>query len=440
MVVVLTDVPRVHNNVGVSGKKDGQANGTLSVTLTRNQMLHFSAQDYEDFIADIMAQRQLTPHEEEIVRKQRRLVRNRESAQASRTRKRQRIEELEDQVRAITREKEAVISELNQAKGANLALQRTTEHLQNLVSRTPILAGLAAAQGPLLSEHNPDTPNAAASSTSSSSSSSPRPNFDDDDDDDDDDDTTTTTTNMHTSDTLAAAAVDSMQLVAVKKEKLLEHDSDDTASDSPRRSTQSVGVMMLLVLLACGLFLNAHQPDANGSPSHSSSMPRLAPLLLHGAPSHLDDATWSSSSSSSYTSTTSTRSASSLGKRSHATMTSTDQAPAQNSTTASVSSPSEPYTTTTTTTTAVVPRRPANLVPTLVEQPEATPSFAAANANTNVLQATIDAAMRQQAAQVGAPLIALLIPPQMLSAALFNASQAGYQLLLPRDLPRAQGF
>jgi hypothetical protein len=31
------------------------------------------------------------------------------------------------------------------------------------------------------------------------------------------------------------------------------------------------------------------------------------------------------------------------------------------------------------------------------------------------------------------PLIALLIPPNMLSAALLNASQAGYQLLVPRD-------
>jgi HAMP domain-containing protein len=179
-------------------------------------MLNITANELEDLIQTVTSKRALTEAEEEIVRKQRRLVRNRESAQASRTRKKKRIEELEQQVREITQEKEQALRDLHQTLGENAQLQKTTRFLQELVDRNPVFK-------PTLVETEPDGVTATTTTTCTSSSSP-----------------LSSTTNSSSVPTRRSTRT-------IKQEKKVPVDSSPAAANNHRRS-QNLGVVMLVCL------------------------------------------------------------------------------------------------------------------------------------------------------------------------------------------------
>jgi len=73
--------------------------------ITREQLLNLSSQELDDYVVDIQKNRNLTPEEEKQLKKQRRLIKNRESAQLSRLRKKMYVEELEKKIKDLEDDK-----------------------------------------------------------------------------------------------------------------------------------------------------------------------------------------------------------------------------------------------------------------------------------------------------------------------------------------------
>eukprot|EP01124_Arcella_intermedia_P002632 TRINITY_DN11434_c0_g2_i1.p1 TRINITY_DN11434_c0_g2~~TRINITY_DN11434_c0_g2_i1.p1 ORF type:complete len:425 (-),score=66.09 TRINITY_DN11434_c0_g2_i1:57-1280(-) len=72
--------------------------------LTREDLLKFSSTQYEDFVKDVSLKRSLTTDERREVKRQRRLIKNREYAQTSRNKKKEQVGNMESQLEALAKE------------------------------------------------------------------------------------------------------------------------------------------------------------------------------------------------------------------------------------------------------------------------------------------------------------------------------------------------
>ena len=93
------------------------------VVLSREQLLHITSLELEDFAKRLSIVKELSHAEEKELKRQRRLVKNRESAQASRERKKQTLEELEAQMRLLNQENNLLQSKVNELQSENRSLR-----------------------------------------------------------------------------------------------------------------------------------------------------------------------------------------------------------------------------------------------------------------------------------------------------------------------------
>jgi len=84
----------------------------------------------------------LSNDEQKELKWQKRLVKNRESAQASRSRKKSKIDELEGVINDMTKEKNSYNDQVNQLEASNISLKEEVVHLHNLIKQSPALSNL----------------------------------------------------------------------------------------------------------------------------------------------------------------------------------------------------------------------------------------------------------------------------------------------------------
>jgi len=82
---------------------DGQSE-IMKITLSRDELLSYTSKQFEEYVQKLEHNKSLSGEEKKELKRQRRLIKNRESAQASRQRKKNYIEELEKKVSDLTNE------------------------------------------------------------------------------------------------------------------------------------------------------------------------------------------------------------------------------------------------------------------------------------------------------------------------------------------------
>jgi len=108
------------------------------ISFTRDELLNLTSEEYEDHVRLVSSLRNLTASEKNAIKRQRRLVKNRESAQASRQRKKDYVGDLEkkvdDLMEGIGKLKEIYSS----VRTENNHLKNEVEFLTKLVNRIQV--------------------------------------------------------------------------------------------------------------------------------------------------------------------------------------------------------------------------------------------------------------------------------------------------------------
>jgi len=101
-----------------------------------------TSKDIENYTKKITSTRSLTGDEQKELKWQKRLVKNRESAQASRSRKKSKIDELEGVINQMNKEQQTYNAEITQLEASNKSLKEEVVHLHNLIKQSPALSNL----------------------------------------------------------------------------------------------------------------------------------------------------------------------------------------------------------------------------------------------------------------------------------------------------------
>jgi len=115
-------------NIPIPDPEEGQM-------LSREHLLALSSQTFEDYIRKLQSIRDITTEEKKEIKRQRRLIKNRESAQASRQRKKSYLDKLEQKVAAISSVNAQLREQLNAMQTANRTLNNENKSLKDQVAR-----------------------------------------------------------------------------------------------------------------------------------------------------------------------------------------------------------------------------------------------------------------------------------------------------------------
>jgi len=115
-----------------------------TLELSRDELLNMTSDALEEHAKRLASQRALTPEEQKRFKRQRRLIKNRESAQLSRMRKKAYVDELERQISDLKDEKEQIRRRADSTDRQLTALRAETAQLRALLSQHPALASLAS--------------------------------------------------------------------------------------------------------------------------------------------------------------------------------------------------------------------------------------------------------------------------------------------------------
>eukprot|EP01112_Ceratiomyxa_fruticulosa_P007576 TRINITY_DN1970_c1_g1_i2.p1 TRINITY_DN1970_c1_g1~~TRINITY_DN1970_c1_g1_i2.p1 ORF type:complete len:351 (+),score=89.63 TRINITY_DN1970_c1_g1_i2:177-1229(+) len=120
-----------------------------AVTLTKDEILRFTTQDLDDLVRRLQIERGggslstvLTPTERSEIKRQKRLIKNRESAQLSRQRKRDRVDELEAIIKDLDTVHTKLDSEVKQLEGDHIILKAELNQLMSVIRDSPQLSSL----------------------------------------------------------------------------------------------------------------------------------------------------------------------------------------------------------------------------------------------------------------------------------------------------------
>jgi len=106
--------------------------------LSRDELLELSSQEFEDYAILLAQHHALTPAEERELKKQRRLIKNRESAQLSRKRKKNYIEELEGKLQGLEGENVNLRHELASLSVKNSQLRGEVTYLNDMIEKSSL--------------------------------------------------------------------------------------------------------------------------------------------------------------------------------------------------------------------------------------------------------------------------------------------------------------
>jgi len=139
-----------------------------SVSLSREKLLKFSSHEYEEYIKKLSKERILTSSETREVKRQRRLIKNREYAQTSRNKKKELVDQMEIQLEQVNNKNKELLEQVQILDNRVKELETTNHRLQE--ENSQLKANLAAlTQGQLLSQI-PNTTNCIPKSPPSSPS------------------------------------------------------------------------------------------------------------------------------------------------------------------------------------------------------------------------------------------------------------------------------
>jgi len=106
------------------------------VTLSRDELLNLSSKQFEAYVKQLEGNKTLSDEEKKELKRQRRLIKNRESAQASRQRKKSYIDELEKKVMNLTNENSNLYDKVSTLTKENDQLKTEVLYLQNVISKS----------------------------------------------------------------------------------------------------------------------------------------------------------------------------------------------------------------------------------------------------------------------------------------------------------------
>jgi hypothetical protein len=110
----------------------------LPINFSREELLHLSSDDFEEHIRQVSALRPLTASERNAIKRQRRLIKNRESAQASRQRKKHYVGDLEKKVGDLMSSNAKLKEEYSSLTAENGQLKNEVEFLSDLVGKVKV--------------------------------------------------------------------------------------------------------------------------------------------------------------------------------------------------------------------------------------------------------------------------------------------------------------
>jgi len=115
---------------------------TSAFVLNNEELMTFTTSEMNEYAKKVNAIKDLTPFEKKELKRQKRLVKNRESAHLSRQRKRERLTDLEHRVEELTTNSVVISKNLVNLESENLVLKAEVEQLVEVIQDSPILAAL----------------------------------------------------------------------------------------------------------------------------------------------------------------------------------------------------------------------------------------------------------------------------------------------------------
>ncbi|KAF2074733.1 hypothetical protein CYY_003965 [Polysphondylium violaceum] len=110
--------------------------------LNNEELMSYTTSEMNDYAKKVNSIKDLTPFEKKELKRQKRLVKNRESAHLSRQRKRERLTDLEHRVEELTTNSVTISKNLVNLESENLVLKAEVEQLFEVIQDSPILTAL----------------------------------------------------------------------------------------------------------------------------------------------------------------------------------------------------------------------------------------------------------------------------------------------------------